>query len=305
MIQQDKSVHHFEGLEEFERLHTWRFFWDWLWCFLPICLMIYVIEVVRFEFYFLFLYFIGNRAYRMSTLGHEGLHHLISKNQELNTFLARYFCHFPTFTSHSRYKNLHILHHRYLGQDMDPDKYLYKDYPKFFKPWILKVIWELVTFRMLFDFAVYYTDLLDIGKFLFRRKNLKLKLVKSDLAQYLVFWTICFSLISIFGLWKYFLLYWVLPIYLHLPIIQLTNGLQHGAFKSLPQARTQVDSFWLIDWFIPLDLNFHYEHHLNPRIPHYKLRKFSNYLVKNGRAPFQNHSTLSESLRLILKRSSP
>lgn len=267
----------------------------------PIIGMAYICEKVHFGFYFLFLYFLGNRFFRLDTMGHEGLHHLISKVPWWNTFLGRYFCHFPGFTSHSRYKTIHMMHHRFAGEGRDPDAYLYQEFPIRFKDWLKRIVVDLLTLRIIYEFLEYFTDLPDRIRQWRGQKSTKLVMYKSDFAEYMIFWITVAVLLTVFGGWRLFLLYWLIPAWCHLPIIQLINGFQHGGFDGFAKSRTQSDSFWIIDFIIPLDLCFHHEHHLNSRIPHYNLRAYSEFLKNSSSHDPETHSNLLGSLKILFK----
>lgn len=265
--------------------------------------MALICEKVHFGFYFLFLYFLGNRFFRLDTIGHEGLHHLISKVPWWNTFLGRYLCHFPGFTSHSRYKTIHMLHHRFLGEGRDPDVYLYGEYPERFTDWLKRIVKDILTLRIVYEFFEYFTEVPDKIRQLLGRKSIKLAMYKSDFTEYLIFWISIMTLLTILGGWRLFLLYWLIPAMLHFPLIQLINGFQHGGFKGPTKSRTQSDSFWFIDFIIPLDLSFHHEHHLNPRVPHYNLRAYSQYLRQNSIPDPETQSNLANTIQLIFADS--
>ncbi|MBK7889364.1 MAG: fatty acid desaturase [Bdellovibrionales bacterium] len=288
----------------FEKIEHWRFYWDWIWSVGPILGCAILCEQVGFYFYPIAIYVIGNRFFRLATLGHEGLHHLISRNVKWNTFLARYLCHFPTISSHSRYKAIHLLHHRYLGEAADPDRYVYEEYPEPFSRWLKRIAIDLATGRIFYEFLEYYTELPERIRVRLGGKPRLLPLVKSDFWEYTIFWIIAFSTITYFDAWRPMLLYYFGPAYLHMPLIQLANGMQHGAFKGRTESRSQADPYWIVDFFIPLDLNMHFEHHQNPRVPHYHLRQYGDDLRRRGLLPDHNRSTLLDSLKIIFNRKS-
>lgn len=292
-----------ESPTEFEKIQHWRFYWDWLWSVGPMIAMAWICENIHFGFYFLFLYFLGNRFFRLATLGHEGLHHLISRIPWWNSFLGRYFCHFPVFASHSRYKTIHRLHHRFLGENGDPDKYIYKEFPEPIFAWSKRIIFDLVSLKIIYEFFEYFSEVPERIRLMLGRKPVRLILFKSDFAEYMVFWTSVIIVLSVFGWWKYFFLYWFIPGMVHFPIIQLANGLQHGAFNGPIGSRTLIDPYLIIDFIIPLDLNHHYEHHLNPRIPHYNLRAYGRHLRNQQEPPTdsETHMKVAKSIRSMFK----
>lgn len=276
--------------KDFETLQPWRFAWDWLWTIGPIVILIWFCEKIYFGLYPIAALIIGNRLFRLATLGHEGLHHLISRNTFLNNFLARYLCYFPVFISFARAKSLHMLHHRFLGEGKDPDHYLFSEYPLSFYKWIRRILRDMLTMKILHDYFSYYSELID------RRR---IALYKSDLTNYLLFWFTCGIGIYYFNLGLHFLLYWLVPLFFQLPLIQLVNGFQHGAIAKPLTSRSVIEPSWLIEALIPLDLNFHSEHHLNPRVPHYHLCRYSAFLNNNSTDLELNRSSLAQTLREV------
>ena len=240
-------------------------------------------EKVSFYFYPLALFLIGSRVQALSLVGHEGVHQLIFNNKKMNIIFARYFCYFPSFISYTYYSRLHLLHHRFLGTVQDPDAYL-------FTVWQSKTQWffiharTLFTGRALISFAEYFNGLPQLlkNKVLFRGE--------SDYFQMGVFWIFAATLLSFFGGWKLFFLYWVLPLYCWLPWLQLINQLHHSGTSLMPneKARNLILKYSFLEQiFFPLNINFHETHHRDASIPFYRLRQQSknearvSYLVSD------------------------
>lgn len=226
-------------------------------------------EKVSFYFYPLALVLIGSRIYAISLVGHEGVHQLIFNSKKMNRIFARYFCYFPSFISYTFYSRLHLLHHRYLGTPHDPDAFL-------FTVWQSKTAWfrkhatELLTGESIVSFSEYFNGLPQLlkNKFLFRGET--------DYVQMGVFWLFAATLLSIFGGWKLFFLYWVLPLYCWLPWLQLINQLHHSGTSLMPnvKARNLVLKFSFLEEIVfPLNINFHEMHHRDASIPFYRLRQ--------------------------------
>ena len=289
------------GHDHLEKIQPWRFYWDWLSSTLPILGLAYFCETVSFAAYPIAVYIIGNRFFRLSILGHEGVHGLISRSRRWNDFLARYFCHFPTFISHSRYKSLHLLHHRYLGTQSDPDVYIFEEFPEPFRKWAGRIVVDLLIGRILYHFLAHFSELQErIGALLGRPRH-QLAIVRSDFIEYCVFWILLFTAISHWGVWYYATLYYFLPAYLHLPIIQIVNGMQHGAFHEKIGTRSQIVQEWMAELTIPLHLNLHYEHHLNTKIPHYNLPSLSSSLREQQAVPPNCHMSLADSVKILFR----
>jgi fatty acid desaturase len=288
-------------LKSFEVVRPWRFWWDWLWTVVPVFGLIYLCEQVSFLFYIPAVYLIGSRIFRLALLGHEGVHGLLFRSSKWNTFVARYLCHFPVMISFSRYRAIHLLHHRFVGEGQDPDGYIYQGYPICFRTWLKRTLVGILIGRALLNFFEYFTEVPVHVRKLFGRPEGRQLLVKSDFSQYLIFWCVVLLTIIYFEAWYYFALYYLVPAYLLMPFNELSNAYQHGAYSGKAQSRSQTLPYGLMEFIFPLHLNFHFEHHLNSRVPHYNLPVYSRALKARNRLPQENVGSFTAATRLIFR----
>jgi fatty acid desaturase len=249
----------------------------------------YLVLAVSWWLYPIACIVIANRILALSLICHEGLHRTLHSNSWLNDFLGRYLCAFPTFISFSKYRRLHLLHHSSVGSDRwDPDRPLYDFYPQSSYEYISKLFARVVTLRTAYDFILYYTEYPEA----FRRKRLGdgslfVTSPRSDFLPFVFFQLAALALGVVFGSWKEYLLLYLLPLMLITqPYVLLMGGLQHGPLPAASRenvSRTVTGSkiyMWLL---LPLDINYHAEHHLDPSVPHYWLKQKSADLRANGR----------------------
>ncbi len=272
-------------------LILWRPFFDIIiTCYVPIIFAI-LLSSYSLYFYPLSLIILANRILCLSLICHEGLHGTLFEKASYNTFVARWFCAYPTWISFSKYRKLHLLHHRAIGnQTFDPDYHLYSQYPISAGPSFLKSLYELFTFRILLKFISYYTEIFDI----FKSPEgivaaLKKNRLQGDFIGFVAFHLVVFSLVFYFGVINYYLLFLFAPLFLITqPYVLWMGGLQHGPIQNAkePQllSRSIRGAHWLMTVLLPLDINYHAEHHLNPSVPHYWLKDFSVEL-KNSNMP--------------------
>jgi fatty acid desaturase len=247
---------------------------------------------------------IANRQLALSLISHEGLHRTLLPHPLWNDFAARYFCAFPVFISLSRYRAMHLAHHRFLGTPLDPDLALYRHYPLPLSRYLKKLALSFFSGKMLWNFMDYYTD---IPSFFRRsiplnRKSIRALPYSSDFISYILFTLISSSLIHWLNLgYQYFFL-WLLPSLVYLPYILTIGGLQHGPLQKehevILMSRSIIGCKPLMEMLLPIDINFHAEHHLNPRIPHYRLREYSLTLRKRENRPLWRES-YSEALKKL------
>lgn len=266
-------------------LKTAAHFYHYIKSFLSIVLTvagcIYLCEKVSFWFYPVAILLIGSRFFALTLLGHEATHGNIFKQKFLNAFFGRWLFHFPCLISHSYYSHLHLTHHRFLGQPMDLDREIYQkswDSQAQFYKW---VFFKLASGQAFLDFSHYYNGILSLlnGQYLLKGK--------SDWISFLFFWTSSILLFIYFGILSKLFLYWLIPFYLWMPWIYITNQLEH-----LHPDKTTVGfsrdlifkSKWVQDFLFPLNLNFHHTHHSHAKTPFYDLSTQSE-LENQNRVP--------------------
>lgn len=246
-------------------------------------------EHVSFYFYPLALFFIGSRTYALNLIGHEAVHGLIFKNRAVNIFFARYFCFFPSFVSYSHYSQLHFMHHRFAKTDKDPDTGSYELRWTSNRHWYREKFVELLTGRIFYYFLLYFSGIPQrlSGNYAFKKN--------SDHGRMLGFWVAAATLFTVFHGWKYFLLYWFLPLYIWLPWVQLAGVYQHAGeeFMSATKARSFARRPALLnELLLPLNIHLHEAHHQHPTLPYYELPQATRDL--------QHHVVDVNSLRPLL-----
>lgn len=243
---------------------------------------------------------IANRILALSLICHEGLHRTLHSNGRWNDWLGRYLCAFPTFISFSKYRRLHLLHHTAVGSDhWDPDRHLYERYPMKFRDFFFRLIRRVLTFRTAHDFILYYTEFPEA----LRRKRLSdgslfVLSPRSDFVAFASFQIALLAVVALTESWFFFFAFYLAPlILLTQPYVMLMGGLQHGPLRRQGEnvSRTVAGSkiyMWLL---LPLDINYHAEHHRDPNIPHYWLAQRAKDLRAEG------HTLWTESYKKTLQ----
>lgn len=269
-------------------IKPWRPFYDIALSWSVIIAACWLTLGVSWWLYPLSFILIANRILALSLLCHEGLHRTLHTNGKWNDFLGRYLCAFPTFISFSKYRRLHLLHHSAVGSDhWDPDRHLYSGYPVPFHKFLIQLIGRVLTLRTAYDFILYYTEYPEA----LRRKrmadgSLFILSPRSDFVPFAIFQVAMLALIFILGVWPQFLALYLAPlVLLTQPYVMLMGGIQHGPARNQNEnvSRTVQGSklyMWLL---LPLDINFHAEHHLDPSVPHYWLKQRARDLRAEGK----------------------
>ncbi len=70
--------------------------------------------------------FIGTRQHALAVLGHEAVHYAVHGDKHLsrriNDGLGNTLCMWPLMTDVAGFRRFHLLHHQFVGTDMDPEK---------------------------------------------------------------------------------------------------------------------------------------------------------------------------------------
>jgi fatty acid desaturase len=114
------------------------------------------------------------------------------------------------------------------------------------------------------------------------KKALSADLKKAKFLR-LGFYVSVVTLLLLFGAWKIFLLYWLVPMVWIFPlIVRLKNISEHCGLsaESELQGSRDVTCSWLEGWLIaPHYIRLHLAHHLYPSVPFYHLPKMHRLLT--------------------------
>lgn len=288
--------------------------WAVLHPYVVIGATVYVTEVLLHRnplVLFVAILIIYSRQTALYLAGHEGVHGTLLPTSrpskatnngpgprlrggvkaQLNDFLARWLCLFPLGISLSRYRLNHQLHHGMLGTQGDPDRNLYAAYPRPWSSTLKFYVKELLTGRLPLGFVGYYNELLSPEAWHRRRPG-------SDHLVLAFGWILTLALLFASGWSEMFLIYWVLPWFVGMPLHHFMGALQHGAFHLDSETNLRSRSIdgpsWALELILPLNLRFHAEHHMAPMIPYCDLPEFSQWLdVQNVT---RRHQGLKHSL---------
>lgn len=284
---------------EFHALKPWRFAWDWSLAIVPSMASIILCEHVDFRFYPLAIVINGHSFFRLLNLGHEGIHGLLAPNRRLNDFFSRYLCLLPIFVSHSRFKTLHMLHHRFLNHALDPDHFQFEMFPTRFDAWLRNFALDRIKLRYTRDYVNYFTELPDRLR-QHQGKSGGMPATQSDFSAFCFFWIFILTILTLTGLIVPFVLYWIVPAMSALPWIRMVTALQHGGFpENHIQSRSVRGRGPFFRFLFPVHLNFHGEHHLNPGVPHYNLPQFAKFVEISDLQPKPVRVTLHENFRAL------
>lgn len=271
-------------------IHGTAMLYNWLIIFA----VIYSYQQFSIEWLYPFaVIIIGARMHALAVLMHDATHFRFLKNRKWNDLISNLIIMYPIFTSIESYRKNHLKHHQHLNTTDDPD-------------WVAKLTKREFQFPKtktdflltLCSYLVLYQGFLDAIWFVKRMKNpegtssnnLENKLLKMG------FYMVLFSSLTIFSLWKYYLLFWIIPYLSSFFMFQYIRSVAEHfgelAYEdSLSSTRT-VKATLIEQFFIaPHAVGYHLEHHLYPGVPFYHLPKLHKLLMKQKEYQTRAHIT--------------
>jgi fatty acid desaturase len=239
---------------------------------------------------------LGGRQLALAILMHECSHHSLFATPALNEFIGRWFCAAPVWQRLGDYRVHHAKHHSKTSLEEDPDLGLASAFPT--------TKWGLA--RKLLR------DLLGIA---FLRRVIALLLMDAGLLSYTAStgarWVtprpaggvIFQSLVKNLGpvvltnavlagvlaacghawLWGVWVLAWATSFSVFVRIRSIAeHGMTETSVDPLRNTRTTQAHVLARLTVAPHHVNFHLEHHLLPKVPHYRLREMHQLLVTRG-----------------------
>src|SRR5580692_3289474 len=246
---------------------------------------------------------------RMNAFGvilHEGSHGLLAKSRSLNDRICNWGIAFWTINSVEEYRPTHRLHHRYLGQERDPDWRFY----------LVPSRRGALTFLMvqdLFGVTAFRRATTRISgtshesgapaSLLTRPQLLVGKLITQlvIVGQFLLFQGFPRGIV-------FYVVFWLVPIVCMYPMIlrlkiiteHFDPGLRDPS-KVFWIARTSCAG-WLQDHLVGARMEYHFEHHVIPTIPYRGLKRLHRKLDQTDLF-IRNGEVISHGYVLFLTRA--
>ena len=241
---------------------------------------------------------IGARQHALLVLMHDAAHARLLTSRRWNDIIGELLAWPLGITMHG-FRRSHLAHHHHLGTDDDPDLVYWRDAPDYrfpMTPARLGVVLTMYTFglRTVDQLRILAGYALRAGRHTVRAQNASDQpgVQRARIACYVAL----LAAITILGLWRGFLLYWIVPAFTWLAaILYFRSAVEHyaldGSRAPLRATRTVVlgaAGRWLV---APNGINLHLEHHLYPSVPFHRLPRLHAHLTRDGAYRAEAHVT--------------
>jgi fatty acid desaturase len=254
----------------------------------------------------LLVFLLGLRMNAFGVILHEGSHGLLARSRALNDRICNWGIAFWTINSVEEYRPTHRLHHRYLGQERDPDRvfYLVPYRRGALTSLLLQDLFGVTAFRRATSRISGTSQESGAPASLLTRPQLLLgKLITQllVLGQFILFQGARRGLL-------FYVVFWLVPIVCMYPmILRLKTITEHfdAALRDPDSvhwiARTSAAG-WLENHLLGARMEYHFEHHVLPTIPYRGLKKLHRRL--NQTDLFAAHGeVISHGYVLFLSRA--
>jgi fatty acid desaturase len=235
---------------------------------------------------------IATRQHALAVLMHDASHYLLHRNRTVNNVVSNLLLSFPLLISTDRYRRHHLLHHRYLNSDRDPDR---DDSiaPQSRRALLLLLAKDLVGLSAIRTLTT--MSYFSVLSAMLKPPSSADGLPPLERRLAIVFFSSVAAIVLAIGIWWQLLILWIVPMMSVLPpILRLRALAEHGACSS----SNQLDSARTVDakliermLFAPCNVNYHLEHHLYPSVPYYRLPALSRRLREQPK--FIDHAQIN------------
>jgi fatty acid desaturase len=223
---------------------------------------------------------IAAKQHALAVIVHDATHYRVFDSRFSNEYFGNLFCAFPIFISIEGYRGEHQLHHLWTNTYKDPYRLMFDEYtgwqwPKTNVEALLQVLSDIFGLNILRNLKT-IRRWSPIRQFMMHYMSEKLgRRVSIDVLYYLSFWATIFSILTIFGAWRIFLLLWIVPLLTFYVLFTRLRWISEHPYvcSSCVDFKTRhVEGTILERFFIaPLNVNYHLAHHLFPSVPLYNL----------------------------------
>jgi fatty acid desaturase len=253
--------------------------------------------------YLLAVIFIGARQHALLILGHDASHYRFLPTRWQNELFANLFLMWPTFASVESFRKFHSTHHQHTNLPNDGNRHIWYTHDAAGE---LAPDWQFPKTRLGLALLLLRRAAFLTGAFWILRGLIGASLVPSPkwmVAARLGFYGSVAALLTYFGAWYGFLLYWIVPFCTwHIAAQYIRLICEHSAVDSGEEeysiTRTTIPTLLESVFILPCNVGYHIEHHWYPSVPFYRLPELHQALME--RQGFRRHAVVRRSVVLSL-----
>ena len=229
------------------------------------------------------IFLIGGRQLGLAVFMHDASHHALFSNPKMNDFAGNWLAAYPIWGDLLPYRPYHLQHHAHTWTEKDPDRSLASPFPISSKS-LRRKVWRdlsgqtgwkraVATWRRDLDRSHGKVQRMDGGGI----RRLKGVVVTN---------AVLFGILLAVGA-PFLYLLWVLAWFTSYSLaMRIRSIAEHSMPNSIENefgnTRTTLASWWERLFLAPNRVNFHLEHHLLMRVPHYNLPRMHALLREKG-----------------------
>ncbi len=225
---------------------------------------------------------LGLRMNAFGVILHEGSHGLLAASRSLNDKICNWGIAFWTINSVEEYRPTHRLHHRYLGQESDPDRvfYLVPSRRGALTGLLLQDLFGITAFRRATGRISGTSQASGAPASLLTKPQLLLGKVITQLiilGQFVLFQGLMRGIV-------FYVVFWLVPIVCMYPMILRLKTITEHFDPGLREANTvhwiarTSAAGWVQNHLVGARMEYHFEHHVLPTIPYRGLKKLHEHL---------------------------
>lgn len=229
------------------------------------------------------LFVLGGRQLGLAVLMHEAAHHTLLRDRRWNDWVGNWLCAYPVWGDVLPYRAYHMQHHAKTGTDADPDIGLAAPFPVS-RASLRRKIWRDLSGQTGWKRAR-ATLRRDLGRSQGKVRRLKDPGLAS-LRGVVVTNAILFAIVSLAFSPPVYLLWPAAWLTTYSLVMRIRSIAEHGMvpdrLDGVRNTRTTLAGPLQRLFLAPNRVNYHLEHHLLMRVPHYRLPGLHRRLAARG-----------------------
>lgn len=265
------------------------------WALIAHCWAIILAAVCLFAWYpsvltfILAVMLIGSRQLGFAILMHDAAHRALFRTTWLNELAGQWLCGRPIMADLFSYRAYHLVHHRHVQTEQDPDLPLSAKFPTTRDSLVRKFGRDLSGRTGLKLRLAQVRRALQLGfdEDAIRGAKMAQNFQSEDLTPALICNAVIFAVFWAIGDWWYWFAFWALPLLTwYQLVIRVRNIAEHAVLRdhsdALGVARTTYADPVTALFLAPYWVNYHLEHHLIMHVPCYRLPALHRLLLEKG-----------------------